>query len=207
MTTFCNFDSLSDDFQYFLAQGDNWSGRNKVKNMMRQTKRNLEKDIANRSKHCPKVFWSYVRNKLKTKSGVSPLLKDTSDKTSTAFSDKEKADILQNQFTSVFTKEPDGDLPDFESRATNYISDIAITTKMVEKKILSLDVNKACGPDEIHPRLIKELVNEVTSPLAALFNKSLCEGNWRLVTGEMPMFHQFTKKVPVTKLRTIDQLA
>lgn len=45
--------------------------RNKVKGMMRKTKRKLEKDIANRSKHCPKVFWSYVRNKLKTKSGVS----------------------------------------------------------------------------------------------------------------------------------------
>ncbi len=157
--------------------------RNKVKSMMQKTKRKLEKDIANRSKHCPKVFWSYVRNKLKTKSGVSPLLKDISDKTSTKFNDKEKADILQDQFTSVFTKEPDGELPNFDSRATNHISDIEITTKMVEKKILSLDVNKACGPDEIHPRLIKELVNEVSTPLATIFNKSLREGyvprDWR----------------------------
>ena len=33
------------------------------------------------------------------------------DKDSMKFKDEEKANILQNQFSSVFTREPDGEIP------------------------------------------------------------------------------------------------
>ena len=33
------------------------------------------------------------------------------DKTSTKFNDLEKANILQKQFSSVFTREPEGEIP------------------------------------------------------------------------------------------------
>lgn len=147
--------------------------RNTVKSQVRRAKRDFEKDIVDRSKQCPKIFWSYTRSKLKTKSGVSALLQDSFDKMSVMFGDKEKADILQNQFTSVFTKEPEGDLPGFDTRTLTDIGPLEITAELVKQKINNLDVNKASGPDEIHPRLLKELVNEVSTPLAIIFNKSL----------------------------------
>jgi len=157
--------------------------RNKVKSQMRKTKRRFEKHIVDRSQYCPKIFWGYTRSKLKTKAGISPLLQDCKNKNSTKFSDKEKADVLQHQFTSVFTQEPDGELPEFPTRTVNDIHTFAITSEMVTKKINSLDVNKAGGPDEIHPRLLKELANEVSDPLAIIFNKSLSNGivptDWR----------------------------
>ena len=87
---------------------------NKVKRMMRKAKRNFERSIAQNSKSCPKSFWSYVRSKLRTKAGVAPLLKNVTDKTSVKFTDEEKSNILQDQFSSVFTHEPDGPLPPFE---------------------------------------------------------------------------------------------
>jgi len=95
--------------------------------------------------------------KLNTKSTVAPLLADGKDKTSMKFLDREKANILQKQFVSVFTEEPISELPDFESRTEVEIQPLHITEEMVYKKIMELDINKACGPDEIHPRFVKEL--------------------------------------------------
>ena len=48
---------------------------------------------------------------MKTKSGVAPLLEDIKVENSQKFGDNEKASILQNQFTSVLSKEPQGDIP------------------------------------------------------------------------------------------------
>ena len=46
-----------------------------------------------------------MRRKLKTKGGVSPLLKNVKDETSMRFEDKEKAEILSEQYSNVFTSE------------------------------------------------------------------------------------------------------
>ena len=75
--------------------------RNKVKAIMRKLKREFERNIGIQSKSNPKIFWSNVRSKLKTKTGVAPLLQDKKDETSTKFDDKEKTNILQKQFVSV----------------------------------------------------------------------------------------------------------
>ena len=69
-----------------------------MKRMMRQARKRCEKNICSNSKINPKLFWAHIRRTLKMKSGVGPLLKDKNDKNSTKFGDKEKADILQNQF-------------------------------------------------------------------------------------------------------------
>ena len=47
--------------------------RNKVKNLVRLAKKKFEKRIADNAKSNPKPFWAYARQKLKTRSGISPL--------------------------------------------------------------------------------------------------------------------------------------
>ena len=78
---------------------------------MRKAKRNFEKEIATKSKLNPKPFWAYTNRKLKTTTGVSPLLDDIKDPRSLKHRAIDKANILQKQFTSVFTVELPGDLP------------------------------------------------------------------------------------------------
>ena len=39
-----------------------------------------------------------------------------------------------------------------------------------------LDINKSCGPDDIHPRILIELVGIISRPIALLCNKILDEG-------------------------------
>ena len=71
--------------------------RNKVTTMIRKAKRKHEKEIALKLISNPKAYWSHIRRKLKTKTGIAPLLENNKDKTSTKFNDLEKANILQKK--------------------------------------------------------------------------------------------------------------
>ena len=159
---------------------------NKVKRLMRKAKRSFERDVAVKSKSNPKAFWSFIRSKLKTKKGVGPLLANPDDITSIRFEDGEKANVLQDQFCSVFTKEPEGTLPPFPPRTNKLLVDIIVTELMVGDEIKVLNLNKSVGPDEVHPRMLFELVGELSEPLAYLFNRTLKEGkipdDWKKAT-------------------------
>ena len=82
----------------------------------------FEKGIAMEAKINPKKFWSHARKKLKTKTGIAPLLGNKDDKTSLHFDDKSKADLLQKQFLSVFTKESEDDVPKLTPRTNSSIA-------------------------------------------------------------------------------------
>ena len=150
--------------------------RCRVKKMIRQAKRSFEKELASGSTKNPKQFWKYVRSKLRTKSGVSPLLQDKKNPNSLKFNDNEKAEILQDQFCSVFTKEQLESTPGLEKRTDKAIKDLEIVESAVRKEILALNTNKSCGPDEISPLLLIKLVEFVTGPLTALMNASIEHG-------------------------------
>ncbi|KFQ42385.1 LINE-1 reverse transcriptase, partial [Nestor notabilis] len=49
----------------------------------------------------------------------------------------------------------------------------------VQDHLKNLNVHKSMGPDEIHPWVLKELVNEVYKPLSIMFERS-----WQ--SGEVP---------------------
>ena len=123
--------------------------------MVTRTKARYEKDICDKSKDNPKRFWKLVRQNLNTKSTVYPLLKSPTDKTSVKFDVKDKADILQNQFCSVFIQEPEGTLPDFPLR-TNKKVEINITKEMIRIEINCININKSIEPDEVHPKMLKK---------------------------------------------------
>ena len=150
--------------------------RNKVKECVRRDKRTFERSIAMQSKKNPKAFWSHARRKLKTKRGIAPLLLDVLKKDSLTFDDKEKANILQRQFSSVFTKEPAGEIPRIQQRCNSRIVFPTLSVESVKKKLSSLNPNKSLGPDDIPARLLIELAEYISGPLAALFNETVRRG-------------------------------
>ena len=83
-----------------------------------------------------------MRHKLKTKTGVAPLLEDNKDPESAGFEDQDKAIILQKQFSSVFTREPDADIPKLDKKTDASIYALFVTNEMVRDEILNLNVNK-----------------------------------------------------------------
>ena len=54
--------------------------------------------------------------------------------------------------------------------------EITITSKGVEGLLKGLNPNKASGPDEISPRLLKELHHEIAPILTKIYRSSLSTG-------------------------------
>lgn len=150
--------------------------------MRTQAKGTYENNICDQSKTNPKMFWSHIRRNLKTKTSVAPLV--GSSDCEAKYSDQDKANILQNQFCSVFTDEPDGDMPCFNKRTDSEIANINITTEIVEKEIKRLNPTKAFGPDEMSPKMLKEIVHHISEPLAIIIRKTLEDGclpaDWKM---------------------------
>ena len=66
------------------------------------TKRNFERNIAKKAKTESKHFWKYVKSKVKSRSSVSNLQRSDF---STTINNQEKAEVLNDFFASVFTRE------------------------------------------------------------------------------------------------------
>ena len=95
--------------------------------------------------------------------------------------DGEAANLLNDYISSVFTKENINNIPEPIKCFQGIVVDegllsIHITSKLVEKKLEQLKVDKCPGLDEIHPKLLYELRKQISGPFAKLFNFSL--GVW-----------------------------
>ena len=112
------------------------------------------------------------------------MLEKVQDSGSLKFDDKEKANILQAQFSSVCSREPPGHVPTMPNRTNSSILNLQITEDMVKTKLRALNPNKSVGPDNIHPQLLAELTDHIASPIAFLFNETLIRGSlpndWKL---------------------------
>ena len=146
--------------------------RNQTRNLVRRAKKNFEKDVATTVKKSPKKFWKYVNNRTKVKSTIPDLVTENG----TATTDKVKADYLNNFFSSVFTEEPAGQLPQFPSRTPVTLSNIPLTPDRIKKKLQTIKTESSPGPDKVHPRLLKEAAEELAVPLRMIFMSSLNQG-------------------------------
>ena len=139
---------------------------------------NLEDKEKDRTSVC-KRFWSYVTCQRKDNNSVAPLRKD-----GVLISDAAgKAEILNDQYTSVFTKEDTTDLPNKPPADIPPCPPIKVDPKGVHKLLKNLKPDKAAGPDQLTPRLLKELAEVLASPLAVIFQNSIDAGcvptQWR----------------------------
>ena len=147
--------------------------RNKVNRLIREAEIKFETDIANEAKSNPKKLWKYIKSKTKVKAGIAPLINSKTRKLTV--NDQEKAEVLAAQFASVMVKETDGEIPTLPKRTliTAPLSSIVITEEMVTEKLKNLDASKSPGPDDIHPRVLKETAPAIVPALTQLFNESL----------------------------------
>ena len=84
--------------------------------------------------------------------------------------------MLNDFFTSVFTTEPDRDLPSLPDKSKGHcLNDITISHSDILHEFDRLKPNKSCSPDNCHPRVLKEVKDGLIIPLFCLFNKSLQE--------------------------------
>ena len=116
--------------------------RNQVKWACRKAERDYEKKLAKEVKRNPKAFFKYAKTKLKTRSGIQDLVTEDGI---TYTTENQKANVLNEFFSSVFTKEDAGPLPEFVDRAYDEtLENITIRLKIRRHtKKNHLNVNKA----------------------------------------------------------------
>ena len=73
-------------------------------------------------------------------------------------SDFEKASEFNGQFTDVFTKTKHSQVPLLD-RSAPFMEVIVVTKEGFSKLLKGIFPLKAIGPDELHPRVLKELVS------------------------------------------------
>ena len=76
-------------------------------------------------------------------------------------------------------------MPLFNSRCERVsIDNFEITAEMVEKYLKRLNASKSQYPDNLHPKLLVETLEEIKEPLTEIFKKSLPEdtvpNDWKL---------------------------
>ena len=136
-------------------------------------KKAKELQIAKNAKTNPKALFKYISTKTKPKEGITNLTKKDSTLTE---NDSEKSNVLNDFFSSVFVEEGDGPVPEFTTDFNNVLSDLIITDEDMLKVLSKLNSSKSPGPDAIHPRILKELQEQLSHPLKLLFMKTIKDG-------------------------------
>ena len=122
--------------------------------------------MAGNIKHYSKSFYAYVRSKQNVRDKVGPLENNSGNIFSDGF---QMAEVLNEYFSSVFTTE-------IEGNKSEHLGQLFVTPEMIEKKIKKMKDNKSPGVDGIPPKLLKEIVEQISIPLANVFNLPLEEG-------------------------------
>ena len=87
---------------------------------------------------------------------------------------------MNEYFSSVFTTEDISSLPvpftKFEGSKSEHLGQLFVTPEMIAKNIKKMKDTKSSGVYRIPPKLLKETVEQISTPLAKMFNLSLEEG-------------------------------
>ena len=78
------------------------------------------------------------------------------------------------------------------NRSAPFMNDIVVLAVGVTKLLNGLNPSKALGPDELHPRVLKELASELRPMFAPLFQQSID-------TGEIPKEWSLANICPLFK--------
>ena len=129
-------------------------------------------------------FYRYINSQKKDNQGIPPLKRRGG--TGITASEIEQAEEFNGQFTDVFNKSDHIKVP-FLSRSAPFMDDIVVSNELLTELHKGLNPSKALGPDELHPRVLKELPTKLGPVFAHLFRKSLD-------TGEIPKECSLYKK-------------
>ena len=174
---------------------------NAATNEDRKSKPNFEHKLAQNIKSDNKSFYAYVRSKQYVRDKVGPLENNVGNIITQGFL---MAEELNMHFSSVFTREDNSSLlvPEtkFKGSGGERLGKLVVTPEVVASKINNMKENKSPGVDGISPKILKETVEQISTPLAHVFNISLQEGMVPLEWKEaniIPLFKKGSRKKSV----------
>ena len=169
----------------------------KCSKVIQQAQKSLEHKIANEVKDNPKSFWKYIKSKTKPKNPVGRIFKKNGELTD---NDRETAVRLNQYFSEVFTKDDEQGIDISLCKDNSFIpqmDELIINDNDIKKQLKALKRDTASGPDNMIPRVLIEIQNEIVQPLSKIFSFSLqysdLPADWRdaLV---IPIFKKGSKR-------------
>ena len=150
---------------------------NAATNEVRKSKRNVEHKLAQNIKTNSKSFYANVRSKQNVRDIVGTLEDNAGNKITQGVLTAEE---LNMHFSSVFTREDTSSLPaletKFEGSEGEWLGQLVVTPEVVANTINNMKENKSPGVDGIAPKILKETLEQMCTPLAHVFNLSRQEG-------------------------------
>ena len=158
-----------------------------------EERRHTESLAIDKIKCNPKFFYTFARRYSKIKVGVGPLINSDNQ---TISSPQDMAEILSEQYSSVFSEPKDIDINSLfiDAADTNkpVLDSINFTDSQLADAMSELTTNAAPGPDGFPAILLKKCNSVLARPLATIWRKSLD-------TGEIPAICKSAKISPIHK--------
>ena len=137
----------------------------------------VSKLISPDKKYPNKRFWSYVKSHRQEYSGIPTINANGC----TLSEDSAKANALNAQFASVFTREDTSVI--LRDSLPYIMRPINVAVEGVASLLANLDPSKASGPDGIPARVLKDMANDLAPSLTLIYQASLQQGRipdeWR----------------------------
>jgi len=145
---------------------------------IRKAKAQLELWLATVLRHNTKCFYKYINNKKRAKESLQLLLDAGGG--NIVNKDEEKAEVLNAFFASIFnsqTSYSQGSQPPVkEDREGVWNKPPIIQEEAVNDLLCHLDTYRSMGPDGIHPRVLRELAEELAKALSIIYQQSWLTG-------------------------------
>ena len=139
-----------------------------------------------------KRFWRYVKSTSNSYRIPETLSLDITTSSDTSV----QANLFNQYFYSQFSNESNYNI-DMNFENDNDFS-ISFSTSRVQNQLKNLNVNKACGPDQIPGIVLKRCSNTLAEPLLFIFNTiyntGMVPSDWKLAN-VVPIFKKGDKKI------------
>ena len=143
----------------------------------------------------PKRFWTFLKC-IKGKHGTIPHLMDDGRKVT---DDAGKAEVLSRVFAEKFTNHRVTELPAAPDYPLDRLQTFTVAAGAVRAVLDSISPHKACGPDGVSARVIRECSTEIAVPLTIICQLSLDQGifprSWKKAN-IIPIFKKGRKCMP-----------
>ena len=160
--------------------------RNEYVRIRREEERKFEKDLVEKCKEEPKLFYRFINKKMKHKESITKLRENGE-----IFEEsKDLCEILNKNFQSVFTNETEYQ-QHRDERETRML-EFRVNKQEVMKLMKELKERKALDPDGVSGFILKECRNQLVVPIYDIIKCSI-------VTGKVPREWKRADIIPIYK--------